>query len=60
MGVVDRLIYLGTDTQYMLHLDDGTEITVRTQNAHDSALDINPGERAALKIDVGAARLLID
>ena len=60
VGVVDRLIYLGTDTQYMLHLDDGTEITVRTQNAHDSALDINPGERAALKIDAGAARLLVD
>ena len=30
-------IYLGTDTQYLLRLDDGTEITVRAQNAHDCA-----------------------
>jgi len=32
-GVVDRFVYLGTDTQCMLHLDDGTEINVRVQNA---------------------------
>ena len=60
VGTVDRLIYLGTDTQYLLRLDDGTEIMVRAQNAHASLLDVNPGERAALKIDAGAARLLID
>ena len=59
-GVVDRLIYLGTDTQCMLHLDDGTEITVRAQNAHESALGLGPGERAAISIDRGAARLLVD
>ena len=60
VGTVDRLIYLGTDTQYLLRLDDGTEIMVRAQNAHASLLDVNPGERAALKIDAGAARLLVD
>lgn len=59
-GIVDRLIYLGTDTQCMLHLDDGTELTVRAQNAHESALGVAPGERAAIKIDEGAARLLVD
>ena len=60
VGTVDRVIYLGTDNQYLVHLDDGTEITVRTQNAHNAAHDIAPGERAALKIDDGAARLLVD
>ena len=59
-GTVDRIIYLGTDTQCMLLLDDGTEITVRAQNAHKSALDVKPGERAAIQVDEGAARLLVD
>ncbi|MEM7222074.1 MAG: ABC transporter ATP-binding protein [Pseudomonadota bacterium] len=60
VGQVERLIYLGTDTQYLLRLDDGTVITVRAQNAHDSRLEVGPGERAALKIDAGASRLLVD
>lgn len=59
-GIVDRMIYLGTDTQTMLHLDDGSEITVRAQNAHAAAVDFAPGNRAALKIDNGAVRLLVD
>jgi len=59
-GIVDRFVYLGTDTQCMLHLDDGTEINVRVQNAHDSALDFTQGERAAIVIDQGAARLLVN
>lgn len=59
-GIVDRMIYLGTDTQTMLHLDDGSEITVRAQNAHAAAVDFSPGDRAALKIDDGAVRLLVD
>ncbi len=60
VGTLERLIYLGTDTQHLVRLDDGTEITVRAQNAHDSSLDIAVGEKAALKIDTGAARLLVD
>ena len=60
IGIIDRTIYLGTDTHTMLHLDDGSEITVREQNAHREASDFSPGERAALKIDDGAARLLVD
>jgi len=59
-GIVDRFVYLGTDTQCMLHLENGSEITVRVQNAHESALDFNVGDRAAMKIDDGAARLLIN
>jgi len=58
-GIVDRFVYLGTDTQCMLHLENGSEITVRVQNAHESALDFNVGDRAAMKIDDGAARLLV-
>ena len=57
-GVVDRFVYLGTDTQCRLLLDDGTEINSRLQNAHNSATDLSVGERATIHIDQGAARLL--
>lgn len=60
VGTLDRLIYLGTDTQCLLRLTDGTELSVRVQNAHDSALRLQPGDRAAVHIDEGAARLLVD
>jgi len=59
-GVVKRFVYLGTDTQCTLQLDDGTEINVRVQNAHDSSTDLAIGERAGMKIDKGAARLLMN
>ena len=59
-GVVDRFVYLGTDTQCKLLLDDGTEINVRVQNAHDSATDLTVGERASMHIDQSAARLLVN
>ena len=59
-GVINRTVYLGTDTHYLVGLDDGPEVTVRTRNAHRTALDLGPGDRAALGIDEGAARLLVD
>ncbi len=59
-GVLNRTVYLGTDTQYLVRLDDGAEVTVRNQNAHHTALDVSPGDTVALQIDDGAARLLVD
>ena len=60
VGVVEHQVYLGTDTQYLVRLDDGTLITARTQNAHQVKVDVSTGERAVLNIDDGAARLLVD
>ncbi|MEM9146096.1 MAG: ABC transporter ATP-binding protein [Pseudomonadota bacterium] len=57
---VERLVYLGTDTQYVVRLVDGSELVVRTQNAHDQSVPFRPGETAALSIDPGAARVLAD
>jgi spermidine/putrescine transport system ATP-binding protein len=57
---VDRLVYLGTDTQYLVRLEDGSEVTIRTQNAHRAAVPLGPGDRAGIEIDPGAARLLAD
>lgn len=59
-GTVEHIVYLGTDTQHLIRLDDGTYITARTQNARRAFLDLNRGDRAALKFDDGAARLLVD
>jgi spermidine/putrescine transport system ATP-binding protein len=60
VGVVERLIYLGTDTQYRVRLEDGSELSVRAQNAHDAGVPFSAGDRAAVKVDAGAARLLVD
>ncbi|MEO0821151.1 MAG: ABC transporter ATP-binding protein [Pseudomonadota bacterium] len=57
---VERLVYLGTDTQCVVRLADGSELVVRTQNAHDQSVPFRPGDRAALSIDPGAARVLAD
>ena len=59
-GVIDRTVYLGTDTHYLVGLEDGAEITARARNAHHAALGLGPGDRVALGIDEGAARLLVD
>ena len=59
-GVIRRTVYLGTDTQYLVGLDGGSGITVRTRNADHAALGLGPGDRAALNVDEGAARLLVD
>ena len=59
-GVVGRTVYLGTDTHYLVGLDGGPEVTVRTRNAHRASIGLGPGDRVALRIDEGAARLLVD
>ncbi|MEM7530227.1 MAG: ABC transporter ATP-binding protein [Pseudomonadota bacterium] len=57
---VERLVYLGTDTQYVVRLVDGSEVVVRIQNAHDQSVPFGPGDPASLTIDPGAARVLAD
>ncbi|MEM6546967.1 MAG: ABC transporter ATP-binding protein [Pseudomonadota bacterium] len=57
---VERTIYLGTDTQHIVRLDDGVEMVVRIQNAQDASAAFDPGDRAALQIAPGAARMLAD
>lgn len=57
---VERLIYLGTDTQHLVRLEDGTEVLVRTQNAHAAQVPFGPGDMAVLRVDPGAARVLAD
>ena len=41
-------------------LSDGTQMSVRLQNAHHSAVPFGPGDRAALSFDQDAAMILVD
>ncbi len=59
-GVVDRLIYLGTDNQHLVHLPDGSEIRVRTQAAQQAEQDFAPGDKVGIRVNPGTARLLVD
>ena len=54
---IDRVIYLGTDLQVITRHESGAVVTVRIQNAARIAVP-EPGTRANLKIEDGAARLL--
>ena len=58
-GNVTRQIYLGTDTQISIRLDDGEELTARLQNSSQMAVP-NVGSRVGLQFEEGAARLLVD
>ena len=59
-GVVDRLIYLGTDNQHLVRLPDDSEIRVRSQAVRQSADTFGPGDRVGIRVNPGAARLLVD
>ena len=59
-GVIRRTVYLGTGTRYLVGLEGGSGITVRTRNADHTALGLGPGDPVALNVDEGAARLLVD
>ena len=59
-GVIDRVIYLGTDNQHLVHLEDGTEIQVRSQASQDTSDGFGPGDKVGIAVNPGAARLLVD
>ncbi len=59
-GVVDRLIYLGTDNQHLVQLPDGSEIRVRSQAVRHVDEAFGPGDKVSLRVNPGAARLLVD
>jgi spermidine/putrescine transport system ATP-binding protein len=58
-GKVERHVYIGTDTQLLVRLDDGITVQVRSQNSrHVSTLPV-PGDRVHLSVTPGAARYLL-
>ncbi|MCY4137148.1 MAG: ABC transporter ATP-binding protein [Rhodobacteraceae bacterium] len=59
-GVVAQAIYLGTDTQYSVSLDNGPMLQVRQQNSRERGRECEVGERVAVVLEDNAARLLDD
>ena len=59
-GVLENIVYFGTDTHYHVELDGGGEFTVRQQNSRASATSFATGERLGLAIDEAAAQVLRD
>jgi spermidine/putrescine transport system ATP-binding protein len=59
-GVVENVVYLGTDTHFHLKLDDGDAFIVRRQNARGGPVDLAQGDRAGIVIGGDAAQVLKD
>ncbi len=57
-GVVDGIVYLGTDTQLLFKLDDQQTLSVRTQNADNDGPVVEVGQRVGLHIDESSCRFL--
>ena len=58
--IVDKLVYLGTDTHYHVRLSDGTPVVVRAQNGKGGHRPFGPGDSAAISVDPGAAQVLAE
>ncbi|TJZ89849.1 ABC transporter ATP-binding protein [Paracoccus gahaiensis] len=57
-GVVENLVYIGTDTHLHLRLPDGAQITARIGNGDPHLQGLAPGARAALAVPSDALRLV--
>jgi spermidine/putrescine transport system ATP-binding protein len=58
-GVIDTIVYFGTDTHFHVTLDDDTEFMVRQQNS-GGVLALAEGAKVGLQIAEGTARILKD
>jgi spermidine/putrescine transport system ATP-binding protein len=57
-GVVTQSIYLGTDTQTIVKLNNDTELTVRSQNSDSPGTNFEAGMQVSVLVEPGSARLL--
>jgi len=59
-GVVENVVYFGTDTNIHIRLDGGDLFMVRQQNARDRSCGFEVGDRAGIDLDANAAQVLRD
>ena len=59
-GVVENVVYFGTDTHIHVGLDGGGTFTVRQQNARTEPCGFEVGDRAGVEIAADAAQVLRD
>ena len=54
------MVYIGTDTNYHLRLDDGAPFMVRLQNRQGAAASFGRGEAVGVEVDDDALQVLRD
>ena len=59
-GIVENVVYFGTDTHYHVALPEGREFIVRRQNRRGSAAGFGPGTPAGIVFADAAAQILRD
>ena len=59
-GIIENVVYLGTDTHFHVRLDGGDVFIVRQQNSRGASRGFEPGHRAGIVIGSDAAQLLKD
>jgi len=59
-GVVENVVYFGTDTNIHIRLEGGDLFMVRQQNARDRSCGFEIGDRAGVKLEADAAQVLRD
>jgi len=57
-AIVKESIYMGTDTQYMVTLDNGVELLTRAQNVANSDKRLMAGDKVTVEFDISTTRLL--
>lgn len=58
-AVIAQIIYIGTDTQYVVRLRDGTQLTARIQNNLLSTSSMSLNDKVIVSIDHSGARILL-
>ncbi|MDI7863490.1 ABC transporter ATP-binding protein [Rhizobiaceae bacterium n13] len=59
-GTIKDIVYLGTDTHFHIHLDDGTLFIVRQQNAKSGPCGFAKGEAVGIGVNDDVAQILRD
>ncbi len=57
-GVLKEQVFLGTDMQFLIEIDDSILLMVRLQSTQDSLHRWNPGDQVGIRVNIGFVRLL--
>jgi len=59
-GVIENIVYFGTDTHFHLTLNSGEQFTVRKQNSSGNGEELELGTKVQLEINASAIQILDD
>jgi len=54
------MVYIGTDTRYIVRITDRTSLVVRMQNLGEGGHAFQPGDEVVVGWDADSARILIE